>query len=279
LTRAHAAALHLGHVPEIELSTPDPAELTTLVAATLEEPIADPACVTQLPVCAAAGLRGAAAIGGHGAASLSTGDAPLVLWTRRRRRDIYTREFLRDVRDAASAAPPASAVSWLRSRISDVWMPMRESTVLADSTLALTRAAAAAAGLRLIMPFASAPVLELATGRCSSDRHASRPLLQRLLQRHLPPALVPATTASLVPQWLRRAVTRFVPPILLADRFDARGIISRTALSVVWDEHRSGRYDHSLRFWSMLVLELWFRQVIDGDAVAEPEPVASWKVA
>src|SRR5437773_9505560 len=34
-------------------------------------------------------------------------------------------------------------------------------------------------------------------------------------------------------------------------------------------EHNSGRKDHSQRLWSLVNLELWLRQSIDGDPVAE----------
>ena len=38
----------------------------------------------------------------------------------------------------------------------------------------------------------------------------------------------------------------------------------------LWDEHLTGDADHSQRLWALLMLELWFRECIDGDAAAEP---------
>ena len=40
-----------------------------------------------------------------------------------------------------------------------------------------------------------------------------------------------------------------------------------------------GRSDHSLRLWSLLMLEFWFRESIDGDAADLPLEYAMVKVA
>jgi hypothetical protein len=58
--------------------------------------------------------------------------------------------------------------------------------------------------------------------------------------------------------------------MLLGPRFDGRDIVSRPALRRLWNEHLSARADHARRLWSLLMLEYWFREFIDGDAAAEP---------
>jgi asparagine synthase (glutamine-hydrolysing) len=70
-----------------------------------------------------------------------------------------------------------------------------------------------------------------------------------------------------------------VPEFLLGERFDGRGLFSRRALQQLWDEHTSHRHDHSLRLWSLLMLEFWFREFIDGDAVDEPFAYAILRAA
>jgi len=58
--------------------------------------------------------------------------------------------------------------------------------------------------------------------------------------------------------------------MLLGPRFDARDIVSRPALRRLWNDHLSGRANHARRLWSLLMLEFWFREFVDGDAAAEP---------
>ena len=70
-----------------------------------------------------------------------------------------------------------------------------------------------------------------------------------------------------------------VPAVLLSPRFDGRGIVSRPALRLLWDEHLGGRCDHSHRLWSLLMLEFWFREFIDGDAADLPLEYAMVKAA
>jgi asparagine synthase (glutamine-hydrolysing) len=79
--------------------------------------------------------------------------------------------------------------------------------------------------------------------------------------------------------WLRAALASMVPHVLLAPRFDGRGVVSRPALRQLWEEHRDGRSDHSHRLWSLLMLEFWFREFIDGDAAEVPLEYAVVKAA
>ena len=100
-----------------------------------------------------------------------------------------------------------------------------------------------------------------------------------VLARRLPGSLLPAPSggatrlAGAAPAtrhpWLLSALNAMVPSILLAPRFDNRGIVSRPVVRQVWEDHTAGRVDHSHRLWSLLMLEFWFRESIDGDAAAD----------
>ena len=79
--------------------------------------------------------------------------------------------------------------------------------------------------------------------------------------------------------WLHRALTAMVPAVLLGRRFDGRGIVSRPALQQLWEDHSARRHDHSHRLWSLLMLEFWFREFIDGDAADEPLEYAILRAA
>jgi asparagine synthase (glutamine-hydrolysing) len=104
--------------------------------------------------------------------------------------------------------------------------------------------------------------------------------IQRLLSRRLPAALVPPIgRRSTSHAWLPTALTSLVPGVLLAERFDGRGIVSRQALRQLWEEHRASRRDHAHRLWSLVMLEFWFREFIDGDAAEHPTEYALLRVA
>ena len=47
-------------------------------------------------------------------------------------------------------------------------------------------------------------------------------------------------------------------------RMRNRGLLDVTAVERIWREHQSGAKDHRHRLWSLLMLELWFRECAEG---------------
>jgi asparagine synthase (glutamine-hydrolysing) len=197
------------------------------------------------------------------------------LWDEEHRRQLYTRGFAWEVRDANpfarhlelyTAREGADALE--RALYVDV------RTSLPDSLLAVAERSALAAGLRLRFPLLDREFVEFAASIPSAHKqHGATGMLalHALLSRRLPPALMPAAQRRPAQHpWLPAALAAMVPGVLLAPRFDGRGIVSRPALRQLWDEHRAGLRDHSHRLWSLLMLEFWFREFIDGDAAEEP---------
>jgi asparagine synthetase B (glutamine-hydrolysing) len=282
--------MHLGHAARVEVQPAHAITLVSAVAAMLEEPIADPASVTQYAVCAVASLHGRTAFAGHGASALPATATAHALWDSRQRRQLYTRTFTEDIRGTQLAGGPSSTVTPFRSDYrddepGDTSAYVRTRTAwsrIPDSTLPLAQRAALATGLELRFPFASRSILEL-TARLNTESgrlaDGFPSLLHRLVQRRVPSTLMPDARLSIVPDWLRGILAALVPSVLLAHRFDARGIVSRVALQSLWNEHCRGREDHSLRLWALLVLELWLRQSVDSEASAEPEPMSLLRVA
>jgi asparagine synthase (glutamine-hydrolysing) len=60
-------------------------------------------------------------------------------------------------------------------------------------------------------------------------------------------------------QWFRSGLgERFEESVLAGD--SATGdVIDRPTASRLLEEHRSGKYDHAHRLWTLLMLELWAR--------------------
>jgi len=294
LTRSDAAATWLGHSRQLELTAPEAMTLATEFASCVHEPIADPAAVVQLAVLHAARCHADSAFAAHGGSTLWAGhtahqveriggrisnarDARRVYssWDDQLRRGIYTRDFSWQVREADPFSrhlalhalhPSDSALE------RGVYVDLRTS--LADNTLLSADRAAAAAGVSLRLPFLDRDLVVLAATTPSAVKqrgltgmHALRRLLLRRLPRNLmPPARRPIAHHT----WLRGALAALVPDVLLVPRFDGRGIVSRVALRRLWEDHRRGRHDYARHLWSLLMLEFWFRQCVDGEAAGEP---------
>jgi asparagine synthetase B (glutamine-hydrolysing) len=260
--RGHAAAVALGFQPSVEVSAPDISLVARQLATYLDEPVADPTAIAQYSTFVAARQHIDSAVAGHGAGTLwSRAVAYPRLWSGEHRHALYTRAFAWQVRHADPFA------RYIEAR-----------TALADSALVIAERASTAAGLQLRFPFLERELLELAASWRAQAAGAEAPLLD-LVARRVPDSLLPPLAPRRDHPWLAAALANMVPGVLLGHRFDRRGIVSRPALQRLWDEHATGRHDHSHRLWSLLMLEFWFREFVDGDAVEEPFEYAILRAA
>jgi len=303
LTRSETAATWLGHSRQLEVAAPDAMTLAIEFATRAHEPIADPAAIVQLAVMHAARRHADSAFAAHGASMLWAGHTPHEVdrargrignvrdarhvyssWDDQLRRGIYTRDFSWQVREAD---PFSRHLAVHASHPSDsalergVYVDLRTS--LADGVLLSADRAAAAAGVSLRLPFLDRDLVVLAVTtpaavkqRGLTGMHA----LRRVLLRRLPRSLMPSARRPLAHHaWLRRALAAMVPDVLLVPRFDGRGIVSRVALRRLWEDHCRGRHDYAPHLWSLLMLEFWFRQCVDGAAAGDPLEYAVLKAA
>jgi asparagine synthase (glutamine-hydrolysing) len=99
----------------------------------------------------------------------------------------------------------------------------------------------------------------------------SKYLLRRLLERRVPKSIVDRPKhgfAAPTGEWLRGPLAPLVTELLLDGRLRDRGVFEDREVTRLWCEHRDGRQDHRHRLWSLVMLELWFRQFVDGRAAA-----------
>ena len=330
VVRSGRAASMLGRSREIESITPDAALLARRLAAACDEPLADPAAISQLSMCLGVRRHAEDALSAHGAATLWAGYArhrverieaiartwlarPLAslsaeigrsladsvrgaralshlgmpaadayaakhaygLWDDDHRRTLYTRRFAWDVRDNNPFTRHLELYAWRDTTDPlDRALYVDAHTFLPDGMLPMATAAARAADLHLRFPALDVDFVECAAATPTALKQrgpAGMYALRALIARELPVSLLPP--ARRVPErhpWLRSALTALVPRVLLGPRFDERGIVSRPALRQLWNEHQSGRRNHGHRLWSLVMLELWFRDVIDGNAADVP---------
>jgi len=94
-------------------------------------------------------------------------------------------------------------------------------------------------------------------------------LLRRFLEGRIPPDILARPKHGFeapTGEWLRGPLAPMASDLLLGPTARARGIFSAPAVARLWAEHQSGRRDHRHRLWSLLMLELWFREFADRPA-------------
>jgi asparagine synthase (glutamine-hydrolysing) len=118
----------------------------------------------------------------------------------------------------------------------------------------------------LVVEFAATlpPSMKIAGGR---RKHLLKELAFRLVPREL---LDRPKQGFGVPigHWFRGSLREAFGDILGSPVTRQRGYFDEAFVSRVLDEHLTGRRDHSLRLWQLLVFEMWHRQYVDAAAVA-----------
>jgi asparagine synthase (glutamine-hydrolysing) len=63
--------------------------------------------------------------------------------------------------------------------------------------------------------------------------------------------------------WFRGELKDFLADHILGPRFGARGLFNPATVQRLFDDHQRGAGDHAHHLWTLLMLELWFREFID----------------
>ena len=189
------------------------------------------------------------------------------------RETLYTPDFADTVRDADplsgfrlayQSCPSADPLD--RALYVDV------KTYLVDDILTKVDKMSMAVSLEARVPLLDHRLLEFAATVPSSLKlrnGRSKSLLKRYLERRVPKAIVDRPKQGFeapIGRWLRGPLAPLVDDLLLERRFRERGIFDHAVVARLWHEHREGARDHRHRLWSLMMLELWFRQFVDGHA-------------
>jgi len=184
---------------------------------------------------------------------------------------LYAPDFAYEVRDADpfagfrrayEACPSGDALD--RALYVDV------KTYLVDDILTKVDRMSMAVSLEAREPLLDHKLLEFSASVPAAlklKRGRSKYLLRRLLERRLPRSIVDRPKHGFeapVGEWLRGPLAPMIDDLFLDGRLRSRGIFDQTTLARIWREHRDGSRDHRHRLWSVLMLELWFRQFADG---------------
>jgi asparagine synthase (glutamine-hydrolysing) len=91
-------------------------------------------------------------------------------------------------------------------------------------------------------------------------------ILKKVAERLMPAELVHRPKMGFgipVTAWLRGEWAERSGDLVLGKRARARGIFREDFLRRVMDEHRAGRRDHASMIWTLMMLEMWFREKMD----------------
>jgi asparagine synthase (glutamine-hydrolysing) len=146
------------------------------------------------------------------------------------------------------------------------------ATYLPDDLLVMADRMTMAHSLELRAPFCDHRLLELSLrisagvklrgGRLKALlKSAFADVLPReLLQRPKQGFMIPLA------RWLRTELREPMEDLLASDRVRARGLFVPAVVEALKREHLDGRRSHADRLWSLMILELWMRQYLDGTA-------------
>jgi asparagine synthase (glutamine-hydrolysing) len=184
---------------------------------------------------------------------------------------LYSRDFSLAVRDADPFAGFRRAHAACTSPDPlDRALYVDVHTYLVDDIMTKVDKMSMAVSLEAREPLLDHKLLEFAATVPASlklKNGRSKHLLRRLLERHVPPSIVNRPKQGFavpVDEWLRGPLAGMAGDLLQDGRLHSRGIFEPSAVARLWNEHRTRQEDHGHRLWSLLMLELWFRQFVDG---------------
>ena len=132
--------------------------------------------------------------------------------------------------------------------------------------LAYTDRASMAASTEVRVPFVDPMVFRAAfslVGKEKVSGKSGKIALKRAAQAWLPNEIVHRPKASFsapLRAWVSRDLGEVIDDSLLGGELVGTGFLNRPAVSVLVEEHRSGREDRSKQIWQLLTLEFWYRQ-------------------
>ena len=187
------------------------------------------------------------------------------------RRGLYSADFQAQVRGADPFASFRDAYAACSSQDPvDRALYVDVKTYLVDDILTKVDRMSMAASLETRVPLLDHRLIEFAATVPTSLKlrgGSSKYLLRELLARRVPRAILDRPKrgfAAPIGEWLRGPLAGITQELLFDGRLDDRGIFHPPSVARLWNDHHRQRRDHRHRLWSLVMLELWFRQFVDS---------------
>ena len=169
-----------------------------------------------------------------------------------------------------STAPPDAALPPLPSAASAAEQLMLADSLhyLPDDILTKVDRAAMAASLETRAPFLDHRVAAIAwqlplSLKLGPGRSGSKWALRQLLDRHVPRALLERPKAGFampIGPWLRGPLRAWAADLLDASLLQRQGYLQPAPIQRLWQDHLSGRHDHTPALWTVLMWQAWLQQ-------------------
>ncbi len=184
--------------------------------------------------------------------------------------EIYTDEF----RNAVATKDPAHVLgAWFArangSGVLDASMLTDQMTYLPNDLLVKVDIASMANSLEARSPFLDHKVIEFAASlpeKLKMQRYETKSLLKKVAARLVPREVIYRRKMGFgvpIGKWFRDEMKDFITDALLSEKALARGIVKPEMIRRYVTEHTTAARDHSFQLWTLLMLELWFREFID----------------
>jgi len=137
---------------------------------------------------------------------------------------------------------------------------------LPDDILVKVDRAAMAASLETRAPFLDHRVAQIAWRLPMSMKirgGTSKWALRQILYKYVPRELMERPKAGFampISQWLRGPLRAWAEELLHPNRLACEGYLRPEPISRLWQQHLSGRYDHTTKLWPVLMWQAWLEQ-------------------
>ncbi len=169
-----------------------------------------------------------------------------------------------DFRDTVALYPwnnKMNAMDWMMSHDLNFYLP--------DCLMVKTDVASMANSLEVRCPFLDHNVVEFAATipvSMKCGRKSSKKILKDTIKHLLPTEVITKPKSGFgipLAQWFRGDMSGLLKEMLLGDCAVRRDLFNGQFVKRMVEEHIAGLRDWSSRLWSLLFLEMWFREFID----------------
>ena len=153
----------------------------------------------------------------------------------------------------------------------DKMLALEQRFFTTDHNLIYTDKASMAAGVEVRVPLLSKNLVEFAAtipDNLKQKRRVGKWIFKKVMEPYLPKDIIyRPKTGFMNPlrEWIRFDLSDYVDELLSFESISSRGIFNAKNVKLLLENNKSGKIDASYTIFSLMCIELWCRQHLDGD--------------